>query len=231
MLKSSELYRVIAVVVALNVVLLLASTLLNPLQYERTVIDTDVFGRPVSSFGSCNVQDRTQAIVFGVLLVLMHVTMYAYGGYLSYKVRRVDIEFQEGAFLSAAVVFQAQLYLLAAPVYLAIDDAETSLRYFLVLLVIALSNLVSTLLIMAPKVVFAKRRTVLEKKKSLAEAEAEENPESDHGDDQQGAEVEEVEEAEEAEEAEIHEADAGETKLLAQHQSYLSAKPTELFVV
>jgi len=151
LLRSSSLLKMMFILVVVNLVLLVVPTAISPLHYERILLVTDKYGNALESFGRCQYNDEPVLIAFAVLLVVFHISLYAGGMFIAYSIRNVDRSFQEGN-LTFAVMFQGQLYLFAAPIYIVIAETETNLRFFLVYMAIFLGNVVAVLFVMLPKI-------------------------------------------------------------------------------
>ena len=102
-----ETCLVIGAVMLVDVSILTAWSVLDPLHWERIVVQEDQFGEPLESQGCC-VSDSW--VIFGSLIGTLHLCLMATACYLCYKAREIPTMFQEGRFVSIAMMSNLQIF-------------------------------------------------------------------------------------------------------------------------
>jgi len=151
-LKTTDLYMAVLFLVVVNVAILSAWFFSAPLVWKRVIMTVDMYGRPTESYGVCTSTKQNLLIVFASLLVTFHVLCYIAGAFFAYRVRGVDSDFQESKYLVFALIFQAQLYMLGIPIYLAVSSDASTVRFAVLFMICALGNIASTGFIFTRKV-------------------------------------------------------------------------------
>lgn len=152
MLSASTLLKFMASVLLVNIILLLVPTILDPIQWKRFIVSRDSYDNPVESYGACSFTTSAAVRTCYWLLLAFHASLYLIGATIAYRVRDVDSSFQEGKTLAVAVIWQFQLYLIAAPIMLAVSSTETNIKFLILCLAVFLANVFAALFVMAPKV-------------------------------------------------------------------------------
>lgn len=140
----------VIIIVIMNIALIIAAYIHNPLVLEQRIIEEDEFGQPLETFDICVPDSNGKGEVYGVLL-LFHSLFYFYGFRLICKTRGLSTDFQEGKWIAISVISQFQLYLLGIPVVVAVGQEEPGIRYLVVSLIVIFSNLILMSLIFIPK--------------------------------------------------------------------------------
>lgn len=107
-ISFQETMLVVGAVLLVDVAILIAWTVADPLQWEREVVQETQFGEPLESQGYCS-SDHWQ-LFFGIIGAL-HLSLMAVATYLCYKTRAIPTRFQEGRYLSIAMVSNLQIFL------------------------------------------------------------------------------------------------------------------------
>eukprot|EP00512_Aurantiochytrium_limacinum_P000835 CAMPEP_0171485924 /NCGR_PEP_ID=MMETSP0958-20121227/808_1 /TAXON_ID=87120 /ORGANISM="Aurantiochytrium limacinum, Strain ATCCMYA-1381" /LENGTH=1126 /DNA_ID=CAMNT_0012018753 /DNA_START=176 /DNA_END=3556 /DNA_ORIENTATION=- len=152
LITASSLFKVLATVLIINIILLIVPSVIDPMTWKRIVVVEDNFGNPAVSYATCYFSDSLVVKSCMWLLLAFHVSFYFIGATIAYRVRDVDSSFQEGKSLAVAVMWQFQLYLIAAPIILAVSATETRTKFIIICLAIVLANMFALVFVMGPKV-------------------------------------------------------------------------------
>lgn len=71
----------ILLVLLINCLIMVWWTIMSPLEWERTVTRSDIYGEPLESYGICT-SDNWKA--FAVIMLVFHLALLSYGCYLCY---------------------------------------------------------------------------------------------------------------------------------------------------
>lgn len=118
-----ETLLIIGLVTLLDAILLLAWTMVDPLHWERVVVLADKFGSPLESQGFCT---SDHWVIFGSLIGVHHLILLTTGCILCYKARKIPTMFQEGKYVSLAMLANLQLLALGVPILIVGSDPQTS---------------------------------------------------------------------------------------------------------
>ena len=100
---SIDIFGTLAFLLIINVVILAAWTAIDPCEWTRTNKDaTDVFNRPVESYGSCKGEDSLPYVV--VLLVINFLCLIL-GNWWAYQSRNIETEYLESRYVSSVSFF------------------------------------------------------------------------------------------------------------------------------
>jgi len=123
-ISVQETLAVIGAVLIVDIIILLVWTIVDPLQWERTVISADQFGEPLESQGMC-VSDHWSA--FGGAIAALHLILMAVACYLCYVSRGIPTRFSEGKYLSIAMISNLQIFIVGIPILVVVGgDPQTS---------------------------------------------------------------------------------------------------------
>ena len=130
-------------------ILLLAWQLVDPLRWQRQVLQSNARGYPLASVGSCT---SDKALSFVIPLSAYNFGCLLYALYLCYRTRNFSSELNEAKWITASIVSIFQILLLAVPV-LIIAWEDTNAFYFVRASVITLMSMGVTCFIFVPKFV------------------------------------------------------------------------------
>jgi len=136
----------VSALLAVNTVILVLWTTIDPLQWTRVTKQEDGFGYILESIGSCSSRNSkpyilTLCIINAFLLIILL--------FLSYRARNIPSEFQEGKNISLAVFSCLEVYFIGIPVNIIVNnDAQVSI--FVQCSLVFLTTLAILLLIFGP---------------------------------------------------------------------------------
>jgi hypothetical protein len=89
-----------AIFFSLNAIILICWTLVDPLEFVRTVdIDgTDQFNRPISSYGKCTYDGN--ATIFAGCLVALNSVIVVFTTYQAYRARNISTDYSESKYIA-----------------------------------------------------------------------------------------------------------------------------------
>merc|ERR1712207_6392 len=111
----------VVVVLAMEIVILLAWQIVDPLQWDRKVVSYSISGYPTKSVGSCQ-SANGNGVYFCIALVSLNICWLFCALYLCYKVRKVPSQFQEGKWITASIISLCQVGIIAAPVLVIVQE-------------------------------------------------------------------------------------------------------------
>ena len=117
----------IAIMFVLNVGVLLSWTIVSPLRFQRRRLVSE----PWKSYGVCKSSDETFGRAMMIVVLLINLACLVLASYMAYSVRNVSDEFSESKRLGLALFCWLQLFVVAGPMLLLIDEDNPSARYFL----------------------------------------------------------------------------------------------------
>eukprot|EP00526_Cylindrotheca_closterium_P007067 CAMPEP_0113624268 /NCGR_PEP_ID=MMETSP0017_2-20120614/12505_1 /TAXON_ID=2856 /ORGANISM="Cylindrotheca closterium" /LENGTH=717 /DNA_ID=CAMNT_0000534283 /DNA_START=181 /DNA_END=2334 /DNA_ORIENTATION=+ /assembly_acc=CAM_ASM_000147 len=138
-----ETCSITAAVLLLDVTILMIWSIVDPLQWERTVTSIDKFGVPLSSEGICNCQHWE---VWVGSISLLHGGLLAIACYLCYQSRDIPTKFSEGKYVSIAMFSNLQIFVVGLPI-LIILGSDSSAGFFVRTVIIWMNDLVVVVLI------------------------------------------------------------------------------------
>mmetsp|Transcript_41702 Transcript_41702/g.130638 ORF Transcript_41702/g.130638 Transcript_41702/m.130638 type:complete len:832 (-) Transcript_41702:95-2590(-) len=125
-------YNYLALPMLVELALLMAYTMVDPMRYQRDCDDYDEFGSCVSSYGRC-VTTESGAIIGGTIF-LWHVISLIYGVYLCYRTRLMPSELNESRWISIALFSNLQIIVWGVPILALISrDPTTNSTQFVML--------------------------------------------------------------------------------------------------
>ncbi|CAB9501374.1 acid type B receptor subunit 2 [Seminavis robusta] len=138
-----ETLSVIGAVLIVDVAILVAWTLIDPLAWKRTVIRVDNFNSPLESHGFCT---SDSWMIFASIIGTLHLLLLGVACWLTYISRNIPTKFSEGKILSIAMFSNLQVVIVAVPVLLVLG-ADPQSAFFIRSCVIWLNDLVVVTLI------------------------------------------------------------------------------------
>lgn len=124
-IRPLDVFLPFAFLIVLNLVILVSWTVVAPLQWERIIVEEDMFGQPVESRGTClnSVQNGSTETIFLSLLGLVHLSALLFSIYQSYRARQLPSEFNEAFYLLMTNLAILEGMVLVAPIlFLAGND-------------------------------------------------------------------------------------------------------------
>lgn len=146
--RARDVVWPIALLLALNVVVLSLWTTLDPLEWERLPVTTNKYGQVTSSRGTClhvETNSSTDWIFFGLLLAL-NVVALLLSNYVSFKARLLPSDFNESKHIFLSNVILLEAFIIGTPVLLMVRN----MRGASVALVRALLNAILCLGVLLP---------------------------------------------------------------------------------
>mmetsp|Transcript_28462 Transcript_28462/g.69038 ORF Transcript_28462/g.69038 Transcript_28462/m.69038 type:complete len:719 (+) Transcript_28462:29-2185(+) len=116
---AGETVCVIGAVLLADIVILVTWTVTDPLVYRREIINTDIFGEPLESQGFCTSENW---IIFASLIGVLHLGLLLAACVLCYFSRKISSAFQEGKYLSIAMVSNLQIFVVGVPVLILVGS-------------------------------------------------------------------------------------------------------------
>ena len=137
-ISIKETVMIIGVVLALDVAILTVWTVVDPLQWERTVLTADKYGNALSSEGHCTCEWWA---LFGGLIALLHFVLLGVASYLCYVTRNIPTKFSEGKYVAIAMISNLQIFVMGVPV-LIIMGSDPQSSFFVRSIIVWMNDLV-----------------------------------------------------------------------------------------
>lgn len=122
----------------MDVTILTVWTILDPLQWERTITAMDKYGEPLSSEGYCSCDSW---ILFASLIAALHLALMLLATYMCFRTRNIPTQFHEGQSLSISMVSNLQIFVVGLPVLVLVGSDPPS-SFFLRAAIIWMNDLV-----------------------------------------------------------------------------------------
>ena len=123
-ISVQETLFVICGALVIDVILLVVWTIVDPLQWKRTVTSADQFGVALESEGRCISEHWT---TFTTIIAVFHVCLMGVACILCYVARDIPTKFSEGKYVSIAMISNLQIFIVGVPILIIIGtDPVTS---------------------------------------------------------------------------------------------------------
>jgi hypothetical protein len=137
-IRTTDVLLPFAILMVLNMTILITWTILAPLQWQRVIVEEDMFGQPVKSRGTCilAVNNRENAeMIFLFSLGAVNVAALLFSNYQSYRARKLPSDFNETFYLAITNLVILEGLVLGAPILFVVGDDPTSFMLIRSLLV------------------------------------------------------------------------------------------------
>jgi len=134
---------------AVEVLIMLTWQLVDPLQWQRSVVTYGVNGYPVKSVGMCT-SANGNGMYFIIALAAVNIACLLLALYMSYKVRSIPSEYQESKWITASIISMFQVAIIGVPVLVIVKE-ETHALYLVNVMILFLLSSTVTLLMFGPK--------------------------------------------------------------------------------
>ena len=142
-----DVYFIIAIMVAAEMIVLIAFQIVSPHVWQRDVI-VDMGGYSIESIGSCN---SDVGWWFFATLVSMNVICLFVALILCWKIKDIPSDFAESNYIFLSVMFMFQILLLAVPVSAMVRD-DNNVFFFIRVAAVFMQNFTVLVLIFVPKI-------------------------------------------------------------------------------
>ena len=147
--KVTDVVHVIASMMVVEISILVSWQVTSPFVWERSVLSRSPDGYPLESSGRCT---SDQGWYFMLGLVLFHVLCLFYALVLCFQTKDINSDFAESSYISLAVIFMFQMWVLVVPISALVQD-NTNVFYFVRLCAVFLQNFTVLGLIFVPKMI------------------------------------------------------------------------------
>ncbi|GBG31271.1 Gamma-aminobutyric acid type B receptor subunit 2 [Hondaea fermentalgiana] len=121
----------------------------EPLRYTRVIVETDEEGNVLESYGACR-SDRSLELAAPIIAALG--LSLVYGLYLSFRSRNIPSEFNEGRYITIAVIAAFEVLAISIPVFLSTSSDPTT-NFILQVFIIFVTSAGTVMLIFVPKII------------------------------------------------------------------------------
>lgn len=138
-----ETLSVIAGVLLIDLFILVTWTVVDPLEWQRTVIAEDQFGAPLESEGHCT---SDSWVGFASAIAALHLLLLGVACWMCYVARDIPTKFSEGKYLSIAMISNLQIFMVGVPI-LIILGTDPQASFFVRSVIIWMNDLAVVTLI------------------------------------------------------------------------------------
>ena len=128
-IEPKDVMKSFVILMTINVVLLTAMTLVAPMEFRRTKVDSvDAFGRSIESYGACRASSSLTFAIFAPLAIANTIGV-GLAGWQCYVARHLPMDFSETRFIGISMASLSETLILSMPVLFALEDQPSA--YFL----------------------------------------------------------------------------------------------------
>lgn len=138
-----ESLAVVGFVLGIDLIILIVWTVMDPLQWQRTIKAADQFGEPLESEGYCTSEHW---LVFAGAIAALHLVLLLVASWMCYVSRHIPTKFSEGKYVSIAMLSNLQIFLVGIPVLIVVGS-DPAASFFVRSVVIWMNDLVVVTLI------------------------------------------------------------------------------------
>lgn len=157
--SAFSMYKLMAIALLLDQILVVAWTLTNPLQYARHVVgtnvDVDAGLVTISSYGMCGDSGDVNMWIFAGPLIFLHVLLMIATNVFLWKNRHVEDRYQELKYVTIASIYMCEILVIGIPVLAAVRENPTA-RFIVITAIIFLEDFGILCFIMIPKILFVR---------------------------------------------------------------------------
>jgi 7 transmembrane sweet-taste receptor of 3 GCPR len=147
---SFDIFGTLAFLLNINVIILSVWTALDPREWVRTFKSaTDVFNRPVESYGSCQ---GDGSLPYIVVLLVIDFFFLILGNWWAYQSRNIETEYFESRYIGITMAAVLQAWCMGIPILIVVWDTPQA-KFFVETGIIFVTSLAFLLLIFVPKVI------------------------------------------------------------------------------
>jgi 7 transmembrane sweet-taste receptor of 3 GCPR len=133
---------------SLNFVVLLTWTLVSPLEWTRTPLEsTDIFDRAVASYGSCSNED---ALPFYIVMVVINVGFLILANWWAFESRNIETEYRESRYIAVSLASVLQAWCMGVPIMIVVQEYPSA-KFFVEAGIVFVTALAVLLLVYVPK--------------------------------------------------------------------------------
>lgn len=159
---SFDIFGTLAFLLMINTVILTCWTVLNPREWTRINKDaTDVFTRPVESYGTCK---GDGSLAYVIVLLVVDFAFLIIGNWWAYQSRNIETEYLESRYIGISMAAVLQAWCMGIPILVVVWDTPQA-KFFVETGIIFVTSLAFLLLIYVPKVM----ASITDRKNALAE--------------------------------------------------------------
>jgi len=122
--SQQEIFGIVGGILLLDITILLVWTIVDPLEWQRTVETVDKFGYPLSSTGQCICDDW---VIFAGIIGSLHLALMLLAVGMCYVSRKIPTQLSESKYLGIAMFSNLQIFVIGLPILVIVgSDPPTS---------------------------------------------------------------------------------------------------------
>ena len=147
--SSLDILGTFACLYSLNLIVMIPWTLVAPLEWHRVPRDaTDIFDRPVESYGNCSNAD---ALPFAIALLILNISILIMANWWAYQSRNIETEYHESRYIGITMASILQAWCMGIPILIVVWENPQA-KFFVESGIIFVTSLSFLLLVFVPKV-------------------------------------------------------------------------------
>jgi len=103
-MSQADMFKIIMAYLSISYILLLSLQLSNPMTYKIAVLEEDVYGNPIKSYGYCYMPDNNISAGLFVLIVAFVILIIVIGNVICFISRNDETVNNETTFISFSLV-------------------------------------------------------------------------------------------------------------------------------
>jgi hypothetical protein len=126
-IKAKDAMWMCGLLLAVNYVVLLAWTLVAPLQWTRVPMENfDSFGRSVESYGTCWYTESSSQSTFLIVLFAINMLLVCFANYQSFLAKNIPSDFNESLYVALSMASILEATILGIPIIFTVIDSPSA---------------------------------------------------------------------------------------------------------
>lgn len=147
-ISERDVLKVMLMLCSLMLVIMIIFQIVAPLKWDRSITRFDSSNFRAESSGRCQINKMSGA--FLIIATVFHACCLVCAVVLSYQIRKIPVEFNEGKYVTGAIFCLCQVFMIAIPI-LFIVSSNTTAFFFVEVIIAFVEAFVVMMLIFVPK--------------------------------------------------------------------------------
>ncbi|KAL7534384.1 hypothetical protein ACHAXR_005838 [Thalassiosira sp. AJA248-18] len=115
----------VCLIMCVDIIICTVWTVVDPMEWTRSIVATDIFGEPLESVGYCT---SSSWKIFASLIACWHLALLFRACFLCYQTRHISTSFAESNYLAVAMISHLQIFAISIPILVIVGaDPKSSL--------------------------------------------------------------------------------------------------------
>ena len=147
-ISEKDVGKVMLILCSLMLLIMIVFQVVAPLKWDRSITRYDSSNFRAESSGRCKINKMGGA--FMIIATVFHACCLVIAVVLSYQIRKIPVEFNEGKYVTGAIFCLCQVFMIAIPI-LFIVSSNTTAFFFVEVIIAFVEAFVVMMLIFIPK--------------------------------------------------------------------------------